>query len=96
VITPLKLAELLILRGDIPRSLRFCLGQVCETLGHVRNAQSAEAVRRAGGILSGLECGRISEIFSEGLHEYLTAFLVSMQELSSDIQRSFFSSRVVE
>ena len=31
VITPLKLAELLILRDDIPRSLRFCLRQVFET-----------------------------------------------------------------
>jgi len=96
VITPLKLAELLILRDDIPRSLRFCLRQVCDTLGHVQNAQSADTVRRAGKILAGLEYGRISEIFSGGLHEYLTAFLVSMQELSADIQRSFFSSQVVE
>ena len=35
-------------------------------------------------------------VFSAGLHEYLTDFLVAMQELSSEIQRSFFSSRVVE
>jgi hypothetical protein len=53
-------------------------------------------VRRAGKILAGLEYGRISDIFSGGLHEYLTDFLVAMQELSGDIQRSFFSSRVVE
>jgi uncharacterized alpha-E superfamily protein len=96
VITPLRLAELLVLRDDIPRSLRFCLRQVCDTLGRVQNAQSAEAVRQAAAILSGLEYGRISEIFSGGLHEYLTEFLVAMQELSSEIQRSFFSSRVVE
>ena len=38
----------------------------------------------------------ISDIFAAGLHEYLTAFLDSMQDLSEDIQRSFFSSRVVE
>ncbi|HET9651346.1 MAG TPA: alpha-E domain-containing protein, partial [Usitatibacter sp.] len=37
VITPLKLAELLILRDDIPRSLRFCMRQVHDTLGHVQN-----------------------------------------------------------
>src|SRR5215471_14098366 len=36
IITPIKLAELLILREDIPRSLRFCLRQVFETLGHVQ------------------------------------------------------------
>ncbi len=96
VITPLKLAELLILREDIPRSLRFCLAQVFATLERVRNAQSAETIRRAGLILAGLEYGRISEIFATGLHEYLTEFLESMQELSQLIQRSFFSASLVE
>jgi len=96
VITPLKLAELLILRDDIPRSLRFCLRQVHETLGHVQNAQSGETLRRAGQVLSALQYGRISEIFAGGLHEYLTEFLDSSQALSSHIQRSFFSAAMVE
>jgi len=96
VITPLKLAELLILRDDIPRSLRFCLRQVHDTLGHVQNAQSGETLRRAGQMLSQLQYGRISEIFAGGLHEYLTEFLDSSQALSSHIQRSFFSAAMVE
>ena len=96
VITPLKLAELLILRDDIPRSLRFCLRQVHETLGHVQNAHSAETLQLAGQILAGLQFGRISDIFAGGLHEYLTAFLESTQDLSSHIQSSFFSARLVE
>src|SRR4029453_18339702 len=70
VITPLKLAALLILSADIPRSLRFCLRQVHDTLGHVQNAQSGETLRRAGQILAQLQYGRISEIFSSGLNEY--------------------------
>jgi uncharacterized alpha-E superfamily protein len=96
VITPLKLAELLVLRDDIPRSLRFCIRQVFETLGRVQNAQSGETVRRAEKILSQLQYGRISDIFSSGLHEYLTEFLESTQALSADIQRSFFSASMVE
>jgi uncharacterized alpha-E superfamily protein len=96
VITPLKLAELLILRDDIPRSLRFCLRQVHDTLGHVQNAQSGETLRRAGQMLSQLQYGRISEIFAGGLHEYLTDFLDSMQALSTQIQRSFFAAAMVE
>jgi uncharacterized alpha-E superfamily protein len=96
VITPLKLAELLILRDDIPRSLRFCMRQVFETLGRVQNAQSGETVRGAGQILAQLQYGRISDIFTGGLHEYLTAFLESTQGLSADIQRSFFSASMVE
>ncbi len=96
VITPLKLAELLVLRDDIPRSLHFCLKMVNESLGRVQNAQSDETLRRAGQVLAGLQYGRISDIFAHGLHEYLTEFLDSMQDLSDDIQASFFSSRVVE
>jgi uncharacterized alpha-E superfamily protein len=70
--------------------------QVQETLGHVQNAQSGETLRRAGQILSQLQYGRISEIFAGGLHEYLTEFLESTQQLSSHVQRSFFSSTMVE
>ncbi|HTS84389.1 MAG TPA: alpha-E domain-containing protein [Usitatibacter sp.] len=96
VITPLKLAELLILRDDIPRSLHFCLRQVCDTLGKVQNAQSGETLRHAGQILSQLQYGRISEIFAGGLHEYLTEFLESMKALSGQVQQSFFSATLVE
>jgi uncharacterized alpha-E superfamily protein len=86
----------LILRDDIPRSLRFCLRQVFDTLGRVQNAQSGETVRRAGQVLAGLQYGRISEIFAGGLHEYLTDFLESTHDLSLHIQRSFFSASLVE
>ena len=96
VITPLKLAELLILRDDIPRSLRFCLKQVCDTLGRVQNDRSGETLRKAGEILSALQYGRISDIFANGLHESLTDFLDSMHELSVLIQSSFFSASPVE
>src|SRR3954468_20742098 len=80
VITPIKLAELLVLREDIPRSLRFCLAQVCATLAKVKNDQSGETMRLAGQMLSALQYGRISEIFAGGLHEYLTEFLESSQD----------------
>jgi len=96
VITPLRLAELLILRDDIPRSLRFCLIQVCATLDKVKNDRSREALRRAGRILSGLQFGHISDIFAAGLHEYLTDFLDSMQDLSRNIQGSFFAASSAE
>jgi uncharacterized alpha-E superfamily protein len=92
VITPLKLAELLILRSDIPRSLHFCMRQAADTLERVQNAQSAETLRQAGQILSGLQYGKISDIFAAGLHEYLTEYLESAQELSRLVQASFFSS----
>jgi uncharacterized alpha-E superfamily protein len=96
VITPLKLAELLILRAEMPRSLHFCLKQVADTLGRVQNAHSAETERLAADMLTQLWDITIYEIFAHGLHEYLTDFLESMQTLSTGIQRSFFASNVPE
>ena len=69
---------------------------MCTTLQEVRNAQSGECLRQGGEIMSALQHGRISEIFAGGLHEYLTAFLDSMQDLSREIQASFFAARAVE
>jgi len=96
VITPIRLAELLVLREDLPRSLHFCMRQVAETLDLVKNDRSAECQRLAGRILSQLRYGRIQEIFAEGLHEYLTDYLDSMQELSTQVQKSFFAPTLAE
>jgi uncharacterized alpha-E superfamily protein len=91
VITPLRIAELLILRDDLPRSLVFCLRDVYQILNIVRNGQSGEATRQAGEIYSSLQFGRIGDIFNVGLHEYLTDFLNSTGRLGEEINRSFFA-----
>ncbi len=96
VVTPLKLAELLILRADIPRSLHFCMRQAFETLEWVKNDHSVETLRRAGQLLASLQYGKITDIFATGLHEYLTLFLKSTQEVSNGVQRSFFAPTLVE
>ena len=46
-ITPARVAELLILRGDMPRSLLACLAEVERNLKAVANKQSGETERRA-------------------------------------------------
>lgn len=91
VITPLRIAELLILREDLPRSLHFCLRDVYQILNLVRNNQSGEATRQAGEIYSQLQFGRISDIFGRGLHEYLTDFLEGTARLGEEINKSFFA-----
>jgi uncharacterized alpha-E superfamily protein len=96
VITPIRLAELLVLRDDLPRSLHFCMRQVADTLDLVSNDRSAECQRLAGQLLSQLRYGRIQDIFALGLHEYITAYLESMQALSTQIQRSFFAPTLAD
>ncbi|MDQ6619805.1 MAG: alpha-E domain-containing protein [Pseudomonadota bacterium] len=91
-ITPRRVAELMILRDDIPRSLAFCLGEVYTILGKVRNGNSSETLRRAGEMRAALQFGRIADVFEEGLHEFLTEFLTRSGKLSAHIEASFFGT----
>ncbi|MDQ5898414.1 MAG: hypothetical protein QG612_2500 [Pseudomonadota bacterium] len=84
-----KVAELLILRPDMPRSLAACTQEVLVNLKLVANDQSSETLRRAGRLHADLEYGRIDEILATGLHAYLTQFLDRVNELGAGISRDF-------
>ncbi|MFO0444594.1 MAG: alpha-E domain-containing protein [Betaproteobacteria bacterium] len=89
VIRPEKVAELLILRPDMPRSLAACMNDVVANLRLVANQQSDETLRRAGRLQSDLRYGRIDEILATGLHAYLTQFLDRVGDLGVGISRDF-------
>lgn len=89
VITPHRVAELLILREDMPRSLHSCIKEVQGILGMVANHRSRETTRRAGEMYSRLRYGRIDDIVGMGLHDYLTAFLEGTNELGNLIAQDF-------
>ena len=89
VIQPEKVAELLILRPDMPRSLAACTQEVVVNLKLVANDQSAETLRRAGRLHADLEFGRIDEILATGLHAYLTQFLDRVNDIGAGISRDF-------
>jgi uncharacterized alpha-E superfamily protein len=89
LITPLRVAELLVLRDDMPRSLLRCLDEVYVNLQAVANNQSMETERRAGELYSSLHFGRIDDIFQAGLHEYLTQFLGRIGDLGNRISKDF-------
>ena len=89
VIRPERVAELLILRPDMPRSLHASLNEVVGNLKMVANDQSAETQRRAGKLRAELQYGRIDEILATGLHAYLTQFLDRVNDLGAHISRDF-------
>lgn len=92
LITPRRVAELFVLRDDMPRSLRRCVSQVYTHLAAVRNAHSAETERRAGELQASLHFGRIEDIFGMGLHEYLVKFLGRTRDLGERVSRDFLVS----
>ena len=89
VIRPDKVAELLMLRADMPRSLACCMNAVVENLDLVANEPSFETRRRAGRLRSDLKFGRIDEILATGLHAFLTQFLDRVNDIGAGISRDF-------
>lgn len=89
VIKPERVAELLILRPDMPRSLLGCLNEVMSNLAMVTSDTSSETIRRAGKLRSDLQYARIDEILTNGLHAFLTQFLDRVNELGSHLSREF-------
>jgi len=92
VITPRRVAQLLILRDDMPRSLNHCITQVYAHLQAVRNEQSAETERRTGELQASLHFGRIEDVFEMGLHEYLMRFLDRVYELGERVSQDFLAT----
>ncbi len=92
VITPERVAELLILRADMPRSLHASLNEVVHNLLRVANNPESETQRRAGKLCAELKYGRIDEILATGLHAYLTQFLDRVNDLGLHISREFLVS----
>lgn len=89
VIKPERVAELLILRPDMPRSLHASLNEVVNNLGLLSADQLSETYRRAGKLCAELKFGRIDEILATGLHAFLTQFLDRVNDLGSHISRDF-------
>jgi uncharacterized alpha-E superfamily protein len=88
-ITPARVAELLMLRADMPRSLLACMEQVVANLKAVRNGVSADTERLAGKIHAALQFARIEDILDAGLDATLSTFMEDIYELGNGISRDF-------
>ena len=89
VITPFKVAQLLILRDDMPRSLQRCCKEVHSNLRSVKNQQSAETERRAGEMHAMLHFTRMEDIIAAGLPNFLEQFLGKLGNLGDRIASDF-------
>ncbi len=89
VVTPARVAELLILRGDMPRSLAACVEALHAHLRRVCNDRSDETLRLTGQLEADLRYGRMEDILAVGLHTWLTQFLRRINLLGNRIAADF-------
>ncbi|MDP1611816.1 MAG: alpha-E domain-containing protein [Sulfuritalea sp.] len=90
LITPRRVAELLILRPDMPRSLMAAMNEVNRLVQEINGPRAGELLRRCGLLHSELRFGTIDDIFARGLHEYLSEFLERIYDLGDLINTTYF------
>jgi uncharacterized alpha-E superfamily protein len=88
-ITPIKVAELLILRDDVPRSLHACSEEIYGILRGLCDTASREPERLADELNAQLRDGHTEHIISFGLHEYLMGVLDQLSALNEEINKHF-------
>ena len=89
VIQPDRVAELLVLRPDIPRSLLSCMNEVVNNLDAVCESSSCLSCRLAGKLRADLKFTTIDEILKPGLHAFLVQFLEQINQIGAEISREF-------
>ena len=85
----MRVAQLLILRDDMPRSLIRCCKEVYSNIKSVANEHSAETERRAGEMHAMLHFTRMENILGTGLPEFLSQFLSRVNDLGDRVASDF-------
>ncbi|WP_421995627.1 alpha-E domain-containing protein [Roseococcus sp.] len=92
---PARVAEFLILKPEMPRSLAACYARVCELLDAIARLQGGrrgECHRLAGEVHARLGAERIEGILKSGLHEYLTQAIDGVATLGGEIEAFYIRS----
>src|ERR1700756_2403143 len=88
---PWLVADLLILREEMPRSLASCYEAIVRNLDAISGAygRQGQAQRQARGIRTRLQNSRMDGIFQRGLHEFIGEFITENNRLGANITDQF-------
>lgn len=99
-IDPKNVVDLLLLDREFPRSVRYCVGRVQDSIHAITGTPMGtfgnEAERRVGRLQSELSYTRVNEILSAGLHEFVDDIQDKLNGVGGAIFDTFFAIRPVE
>ncbi len=90
-VKPWLVAELLILRDEMPRSLASCYENLVQNADRIARAYGRQgpAQRQARTIRARLENSRIQQIFQDGLHEFLNDFIKDNNQFGTAVTQQY-------
>ena len=90
-VKPWLIADLLILKDEMPRSLASCYGNLVNNLDYIAQAYGRQgpAQRQARATRTKLQNSRMEEIFQQGLHEFIGEFIAANNKLGSAITEQY-------
>ena len=95
-VTAAKIADILILNTQSPRSLATCSAGLVNHLGRVAKSygRATVAQEKARALLAEVEGTTVEAIFEEGLHEYLTRYILSAADLAVEVNAAYLSGEM--
>ena len=90
-IKPWLVADLLILKDEMPRSLASCYENLVQNLDRIANAYGRQgpAQRHARTVRARLENSKIEDIFQNGLHEFIDEFVEDNNRLGTAVAQQY-------
>jgi len=90
-VKPWLIADLLILRDEMPRSLASCYENLVVHLDQIARAYGSQgpAQRHARAVRARLESSRMEEIFQQGMHEFISQFIDDNNRLGDAISEQY-------
>ncbi|QHB34123.1 alpha-E domain-containing protein [Yersinia canariae] len=83
------IAELLILRNEIPRSLLACVNDMEQQLALIGGNRSHQPRRLVSILLAELRFSSITDVMADGLHVYLMDFLGKINAIADSIRQTY-------
>jgi uncharacterized alpha-E superfamily protein len=92
-VKPWLIADLLILRDEMPRSLASCYENLVVYLDHIARAYGRQGTsqRHARTVRERLEKSRMEEIFQQGMHEFISQFIDDNNRLGVAISEQYLT-----
>jgi len=99
-ILPERVVEFLLLDGEFPRAVRFCIGLADNSLhaitGTRLGAFSCSTEQRLGLLRSELDYAHVDPILQAGLHEFFDGLQARMNTVDEFIRGDFFAQKIAQ